>query len=108
MSKKPATASTTRSTAAATAPSGRRLRTRPVWRWRTFPVFAALCTGMLIAFFVNKGSANPVAAVVMIAALLGVGYSLAHLVVTNIVTVGRTKRSPSGGETEDVIVHPDE
>ena len=31
------------------------------WRWRTFPVFAAFTLGLLVAFLVNEGSANPVA-----------------------------------------------
>ena len=108
MSKKPARASTTRPAAVATAPSGRRLRARPVWRWRTFPVFAALSTGMLIAFIVNEGSANPAAFFLQIAALLGVGYSIAHLLVRNVLGAGPARDVDVADETEDVIVHPAE
>ena len=80
---------------------------RPDWRWRSFPVFAAFAAGMLIAFIVNEGSVNPVAFFLQIAALLGVGYSLAHLLVTNVVAAGRSRRRDTD-ETEDVIVYPDE
>ncbi len=82
-------------------------RTRPDWRWRSFPVFASFATGMLIAFVVNQGSVNPIAFVLQLAALLGVGYSIAHLFVTNVITAGRTRRVREE-ETEDVIVHPDD
>ena len=83
-------------------------RTRPDWRWRSFPVFAAFAAGMLIAFVVNEGSVNPVAFVLQIAALLGVGYSLAHLLVTNVIAAGRSRRAGAPDEGEDVIVYPDE
>ena len=63
---------------------------------------------MLIAFVVNEGSANPVAFFLQIAALLGVGYSIAHLLVINVLGAGRTRRRDPDDETEDVIVHPDE
>lgn len=82
-------------------------RVRPDWRWRTFPVFTAFATGLLIAFLVNEGSANPVAAVVQIAALLGVGYSLAHLIVSNVIRAGRSTRGRQD-DTEDVVVYPDD
>ncbi len=88
-------------------PHPAKTRSRPDWRWRSFPVFAAFATGMLIAFIINEGSVNPAAFVLQIAALLGVSYSLAHLLVTNVVTAGRTRRDRED-ETEDVIVHPDE
>ena len=81
---------------------------RPDWRWRSFPVFAAFATGMLIAFLVNEGSVNPVAFVLQIAALLGVGYSLAHLLVTNVLGAGRSRRAASSEETEDILIHPDD
>lgn len=81
---------------------------RPDWRWRSFPVFASFATGTLIAFIVNEGSVNPVAFVLQIAALLGVGYSLAHLLVTNVVAAGRSRRAGARDESEDVIVYPDE
>ena len=82
-------------------------RSRPDWRWRSFPVFAAFAAGMLIAFVVNEGTVNPVAFVLQLVALLGVGYSLAHLLVTNVIAAGRTRRDRED-ETEDVIIHPDE
>ena len=96
-----------RSPIAATGLQPTKRRTRPDWRWRSFPVFAAFATGMLIAFVVNQGSVNPIAFVLQLAALLGVGYSLAHLFVTNVITAGRTRRVREE-ETEDVIVHPDD
>lgn len=63
---------------------------------------------MLLAFIVNEGSVNPVAFVLQIAALLGVGYSLAHLFVTNVITSGRPRGTDPVDDTEDVIVYPDE
>ena len=85
----------------------------PDWKWRTFPVFAALLTGMLVAFVVNGGSMNPVAYVLQIVALLGVGYCIAHFVVRNVITSGRLRRRDAiaRGETpaedlEDVVVYP--
>lgn len=89
-------------------PAEPRRRARPDWRWRSFPVFAAFVSGMLLAFLVNEGSVNPAAFVLQIAALLGVGYSLAHLFVTNVITAGRTRRADRDDETEDVVVYPDE
>lgn len=92
---------------AATAP-GRRPRARPDWRWRSFPVFAAFVSGLLLAFLVNEGSVNPVAFVLQIAALLGVGYSIAHLFVTNVIAAGRRRRADPDGDTEDIVVYPGE
>ena len=63
---------------------------------------------MLIAFIVNEGSANPAAFFLQIAALLGVGYSIAHLLVRNVLVAGRPRESDRPDDTEDVIVHPDE
>jgi hypothetical protein len=83
-------------------------RSRPDWHWRSFPVFAAFAAGMLIAFVVNEGSVNPAAFALQIAALLGVGYSLAHLLVTNVIAAGRTRGGDDEDATEDVIVYPDE
>ena len=88
----------------------------PGWRWRTFPVFAALAAGMLIAFVVNEGSVNPVAFVLQMFAVLGVGYALAHIVVVNVIGAGRMRRRRAAverGETpdedlEDVVVFEDE
>lgn len=82
-------------------------RKGPDWHWRTFPVFAAFAAGALVAFLVNEGSANPVAFVAQIAALLGVGYSIAHLIVSNVVRAGRLTRG-RGDDTEDVVVYPNE
>lgn len=96
------------STSRAVPPLQAGRRARPDWRWRSFPVFAALSGGMLIAFVVNEGSANPAAFFLQIAALLGVGYSIAHLLVINVLGAGRTRRRIPEDETEDVIVHPDE
>ena len=90
------------------APAAPPRRTRPDWRWRSFPVFAAFAAGMLLAFIVNEGSVTPVAFVLQIAALLGVGYSLAHLFVTNIIATRRTRRDHPDDDTEDVVVYPDE
>lgn len=94
---------------------------RPDWRWRTFPVFFAFVSGLLLAFFVNEGTQNVVAAVVLIGALLGFGYGLAHMVVMNVVVANRVRRrraaiasgeavvsdaeDPSG--YEDVLVYDD-
>ena len=106
---RPIAADSSRSaSSAATSQQPPTTRTRPDWRWRTFPVFAAFATGLLVAFLVNEGSANPVAFVVQIAALLGVGYSLAHLVVSNVVRAGRTTRGHRNEDTEDVVVYPNE
>lgn len=104
--KKRSARPTSHNTAPALKPA--KTRSRPDWRWRSFPVFAAFATGMLIAFVVNEGTVNPVAFVLQLAALLGVGYSLAHLFVTNVITAGRTRRSSREDETEDVIIHPDD
>ncbi len=76
----------------------------PEWRWRTFPVFFAFVSGMLLAFLVNEGTVNAPAAVLLIAALLGFGYGLAHLFVTNVVMAGRTRRGEGAlarGEVPD-------
>jgi len=84
-------------------------------KWRTFPVFAAFFAGMLIAFLVNEGSANPVAFFFQLAALFGVGYALAHLLVRNVVMAGRIRRrqqataiGDDSDEYEDVVVYDDE
>ena len=71
-------------------------------------MFAAFVSGILLAFLVNEGSVNPVAFVLQIGALLGVGYSLAHLFVTNVIATGRGRRADPDGDTEDVVVYPGE
>jgi hypothetical protein len=63
----------------------------PDWRWRSFPVFAALVTGVLIDSLISPPS-NTAGQVVRIAALASFGYCLAHLFVTNVVIAGRIKR----------------
>lgn len=87
----------------------------PGWKWRTFPVFVAFVCGMLLAFVVNEGSVNPVAFVLQLLALLGVGYAIAHLFVMNVVIGGRRRRriaAAKRGERpaddyEDVVVYDD-
>lgn len=85
------------------------------WRWVTFPVFVAFVCGVLVATIVNGGARNTTGAVLVIAALLGLGYGLAHLFVTNVIVTGRIKRRRAAlatGETPDdewvdEVVHPD-
>ncbi len=87
----------------------------PGWRWRTFPVFAAFVAGLLLAFIVNEGSVNPVAFVLQLLAILGVGYVIAHFFVANVIVAGRVRRRRDAiarGETpddemEDVVVYED-
>ena len=67
-------------------------RARPEWRWRTFPVFFAFVTGMLLAGFLNGAPTNTTAAIAQIAAVAGFGYALAHLFVANVIIAGREKR----------------
>ena len=67
-------------------------RTRPEWRWRTFPVFFAFVTGMLLAGFLNGAPTNTTAAIAQTAAVAGFGYALAHLFVANVIIAGREKR----------------
>lgn len=70
---------------------------------------------MLLAFLVNEGTANPVAFILLILSLLGVGYGLAHMFVTNLVVAGRLRarqREAALGadqdpEYEDVLVYDD-
>ncbi|MBI5285195.1 MAG: hypothetical protein HY874_08895 [Chloroflexi bacterium] len=68
------------------------MHTRPAWRWRTFPVFFAFVTGMLLAGFLNGAPTNTTAALAQIAAVAGFGYALAHLFVANVIIAGREKR----------------
>ena len=94
-------------------------RPLPRWQWRTFPVFFALVTGLLVASILNRNP-DTAALVVYLVAVAGFGYGLAHLFVTNVVVAGRLRR---GGETaapaevsadapddawEEETVYPDE
>ncbi len=96
----------------APASAGRAL---PQWRWRTFPVFFAFVTGMLVASLVNPPSGN-VGSAVQLVALAGFGYGLAHLFVTNVVVAGRLRRQRQAAERgepapkafEEELVYPDE
>jgi hypothetical protein len=75
----------------------------PDWRWRSFPVFAALVTGVLIDSLISPPS-NTAGQVLRIAALAGFGYVLAHLFVTNVIIAGRIKRREKAlarGETPE-------
>jgi hypothetical protein len=92
---------------------------RPDWRWRSFPTFFAFVCGMLLAFLVNEGTANPVAFILLIASLLGVGYGLAHMFITNVVVASRVRArqraaaddgdgSADSAEYEDVLVYDED
>src|SRR5437879_2515374 len=97
------------------APDHERPRDLPDWRWRSFPVLCAFVSGMLLAFLSHGATSNPVAFVLLIAALLGCGYCLAHLVVTNVIVAGRVHRRRASiargeeqpGEYEDELVYRD-
>jgi hypothetical protein len=88
------------------------------WKWRTFPVFFAFAVGLLVASFVNGEPDNDVAAVLQIAAIIGVSYGLARLFVRNVIVAGRLRRARGGavgaeasrddGEWVDEIVYPQE
>lgn len=90
-------------------------RVLPEWNWRSFPVFCAFVSGMLLAFLSNGATSNPVAFVLLIAALLGFGYCLAHLLVTNFLVAGRVRRRRAAiargeeqpGDYEEDLVYPD-
>jgi hypothetical protein len=86
------------------------------WQWRSFPVFVAFVSGVLIASVINGQPANPLAAVVQLLALFGVIYSLVHLFVTNVIVAGRAKRRREAiarGDTpeddwEDEAMYPEQ
>ncbi len=76
----------------------------PRWQWRTFPVFFALVSGLLLASLVNGVPDNTAGAAVQLIAIAGFGYGLAHLVVMNVIVAGRVRRrseSLARGETPD-------
>ncbi len=85
------------------------------WQWRTFPVFCAFVAGLLIASLLNRETDTNAESMIQYAALLGAGYIVAHLFVTNVIVAGRIKRRDAiraRGETppedfEDDIVYPD-
>jgi hypothetical protein len=92
-------------------------RAAPRWKWRTFPVFFAFATGLLVAALLNTETDNTLEGIVQIAALLLFGYGIAHLIVRNVVVAGRARTRSVGDdhnndadhdEWEDVIVHPDD
>lgn len=85
------------------------------WRWRTFPVFFALCVGLLAASFINGRPSNTFAAIVQIGAMLGVVYGLIHMFIANVVRAGharyphraaRKRRAPA--YEDEVVFPPDE
>jgi len=84
------------------------------WRWRTFPVFFALCLGLLIASIINGRPSNTAAAATQIAALLGVVYGIIHMIVRNIVRSGHARfpalaaRGRRRARVEDDLVYPDD
>ena len=80
-----------------------RRRVTPDWRWRSFPVFAALVAGVLIDSLISPPS-NTGGQVLRVLALLGFGYVLAHLFVTNVIVAGRVRRREKAiarGETPE-------
>lgn len=91
-------------------------RSGPDWRWRSFPVFFALVSGLLVASFLNGTPDNTIAAIVQIVALAGFFYGLVHLFVMNVVVAGRVKRRAEAEASgvaltedfEDETVYPDE
>lgn len=96
----------------ATLPIRASARPASDWRWRSFPVFFAFVAGMLLAFLSNGATSNPVAFVLLIGALLGFGYGLAHLVINNVVFAGRARRQGSANshanDFEEELVYPEE
>jgi len=99
------------------APFSARSAGMPRWRWRTFPVFFAFVLGLLVAGIVNGEQNNEFAWIVQLLALLGVGYGLVHLFVTNVIVAGRVRRrerpiargeQPPDDEWVDEVVHPDD
>lgn len=96
------------------AAPGRSAPNLPEWKWRTFPVFAAFVAGLLADSLVNPPASNAGTAL-RIVALLGTGYVLAHVFVTNVIVARRIKardraRARGDDDTEwvDEVVHPDE
>lgn len=86
----------------------------PEWRWRTFPVFFAFVSGMLIAFIAVANSTELGLALFFVA-LFGVGYGVAHMFVRNIMVAGRLRRQrlaqqrqQQEAETEEELVYPEE
>jgi hypothetical protein len=85
----------------------------PSWKWRTFPVFAALVVGLTIGSFVDGRPDTDIGVVVRVVALAGFAYVLIHLFVMNVIVAGRIKRRQQiidAGEDgyEDVVLHPED
>lgn len=88
----------------------------PQWKWRTFPVFAALIAGLLLDGLFNPVASDP-GRILRIIALLGAGYVIAHVFVVNVVVARRIKARekaiaagdapPPAEEWVDEVVHPD-
>lgn len=110
-----------RSASSPTASSAAPSRVEPAradaggWQWRTFPVFFALCVGLLAASIINGRPSNTAAAIVQIGALLGVVYGVIHMIVRNIVRAGHARfpdfaarRRRSDEHFEDELVYPDD
>ena len=81
----------------------------PGWRWRTFPVFAALVVGLLIGSFVDGQPESDAGVAVRVLALLGTAYVLIHLFVMNVIVAGRIRRRDDAiARGEDVTEYEDE
>ena len=92
----------------------RRAPNLPEWKWRTFPVLAAFVAGLLVDSLFNP-PASDAGTALRIVALLGAGYVLAHVFVTNVIVARRIKardkartRGDTAAEWVDEVVHPDE
>ena len=85
--------------------------------WIALSVLVAFACGVIVATMINGGARNTAGAVFVIAAVLVLGYGLAHLFVTNVIVAGRIKRRRSALVADDVdaadddwvdeVVHPD-
>jgi hypothetical protein len=97
------------------ATSHAQIDARPDWRWRTFPVAAAVVAGLVIGAFTHTADTD-FAIAVRVVAVFGAAYVLIHMFVMNVIVAGRIKRrnaAIAGGTTpdedyEDVVVPPEE
>ena len=86
---------------------------RPVWRWRTFPVFVALAAGLFFGSFLDGRPDTDLGIAVRVLAVLMISYAIIHLFVVNVIVAGRMKRrreAMARGETpeedlEDELVY---